>query len=357
MKQHQIADDLQGIYDRWLDDIQLDILLTKRCNLNCIHCFLDERNSEMGMDTIRKIANDDLFLLHSQIKKRVINFSGGEVLMRKDIGKIFSMFRNLNVSAGCVSNGFFLTDEIIDILKENHIAISLSLDGVGEVHNFYRRNRDAFERLDKAIDKLVNRQVPFSVICSVSKINQEHIGEIIEWCIKKKVRSIRFQVVTPEGNAKSLQDKGLLLDDSEKQALFESLLFYSGRYVSDIKITGYGTFKSELREHGCKFGLRWGKTCHSNSTPWPKSFGIDTNGDIIQMHPYHNNVFWKIGHIDEGLYNVICRYYASEKHIMLLNTLCDTYEEILKAPEECIFEDLYLERKVAERLLQMRRGG
>ncbi len=272
--------------------------------------------------------------------------------MRKDIGEIFSLFNDLNVSVGCVSNGFFVTDEMIDILTKNHINISLSLDGIGDIHNYYRNNSTAFEHLDKAVERLKNRKVDFGVICSVSRINQDHIEEIIEYCIKRKIRSIRFQIVKPEGNALFLQRRNLLLDDSEKQVLFEKLLYYSGKYISDINITGYGTFKSEIKEHGCKFGLTWGKTCHSNSNPWPKSFGIDTDGNIVQLHPFHHNAFWNIGHIDEGLYHVISRYYASDKHLKLLGTLKETYEGILKSPEEFIFGDMYLEEKVSEKLLE-----
>lgn len=353
-----MTNDLWSIYERWIEDVELDILLTKRCNLNCIHCFLDNKKDEMTLELIKKIANDDLFLLHSQKKKRTVNLSGGEIFMRKDIGEIVSMFGDLNVSAGCVSNGFYISDEIIGLLEKHSIGLSLSIDGVGEIHNYYRKNKDSFDRLESVIERLQKSKVQFGVICSVSRINKECIEEIIKYCIHKKVRSIRFQIVKPEGNAIAMRDANLILDDKEKQDLFEELLHYCGKYVADINITGYGTFKSELREHGCKFGLKWGKTCHSNSTPWPKSFGIDTDGSIIQIHPFHNNSFWKIGHVDEGIFNVIRRYYASDKHIKLLDTLKETYEEnILKSSEEFIFEDLYLENKVAEKILSLGIGG
>lgn len=351
MEKTRIISDLHDIYESWIDDIELDILLTKKCNLNCIHCFLDNKDGEMGIDTIRRIASDEFFVLHSQNKKRVVNLSGGEIFMMKDIGEIFSLFRDLNVSVGCVSNGFYISNEAVELLEENHIDLSLSMDGVNEIHNYYRRNDISFNKLEYAIERLLKSKVRFGVVCSVSRINKDYIEEIIKYCINRKIRSIRFQVVKPEGNALSMQEDNLILDDSEKQELFEKLLHYCGKYVADINITGYGTFKSELREHGCKFGLKWGKTCHSNTTPWPKSFGIDTAGNIIQIHPFHSNEFWKIGHIDEGLFNVINRYYASDKHITLLTTLKETYEEnILKSPEEFIFEDLYLEDKVAEKI-------
>ncbi len=338
------------MFDRWMEDIELDVLVTKRCNLNCIHCFLDSKSEEMHINLLRKISNDAFFKLHSG-KRRSINFSGGEIFLRKDISEIFSLFKDHNVTIGCVSNGFYLTNEMVDVLTENQVSISLSMDGVEEVHNFYRKNDKAFERLEKAIERLQKRRVPFSLICSVSRINQDRIEEIIKYCVNRKIRNIRFQVVKPEGNALLMQDHELILDDAERQALFQNLMHYCGKYVADINISGYGTFKSELREHGCKFGLKWGNSCHSNSIPWPKSFGIDTEGNIIQMHPFHNNSFWKIGHVNEGIYDVIKRYYASEKHISLLETLSEVYEQdILKSSDEVIFGDLYLEDRVSEKI-------
>lgn len=127
MDQIGITNDLWDIYERWLEDVELDILLTKRCNLNCIHCFLDSKEEEMTNHLVKKITNDELFLLYSQKKKRAVNLSGGEIFMRRDIGEILSLFGNLNTSVGCVSNGFYISDEIIELLEKNNIGLSLSI--------------------------------------------------------------------------------------------------------------------------------------------------------------------------------------------------------------------------------------
>ena len=69
-----------------------------------------------------------------------VDFTGGEPLIRKDLAKIISYLKNINITSGIVTNGILLTHEKLTELKEaglSHIAISI--DGLKETHDFIRQ--------------------------------------------------------------------------------------------------------------------------------------------------------------------------------------------------------------------------
>ena len=63
---------------------------------------------------------------------------------------------------------------------------------------------------------LQEHNVKVGVICSVSRLNVQYIEWVIDFCIRNKVRDLRFQLVKPEGRGVELQKQGLLLDEQEK---------------------------------------------------------------------------------------------------------------------------------------------
>jgi MoaA/NifB/PqqE/SkfB family radical SAM enzyme len=338
------------VKDEWLKGITFDILVTTKCNYRCKHCFITDFGRNMSLELFSLLMSDPIFRETSAANRRRVSLSGGEIFFRRDILNLLDLLYGTGISPSCVTNGYFINHEIATRLAELDFSVGLSLDGPKEIHDAYRNYPGAFEKVRKAMAILQEHNVKVGVICSVSRLNVQYIEWVIDFCIRNKVRDLRFQLVKPEGRGVELQKQGLLLDEQEKLLLFDRIVEYSGRYISDIRIRSLGTFKSEIIDHGCKFGLNWGESCHSKSIPWPRSFGVNCVGDILPLHPYHTANFWRVGNIREGLSDVIERYYASDVHIELLNLLKETFEQdILSCPDEVLFEDLFLENRVIER--------
>ena len=119
---------------------------TYRCNSRCTMCDIWKKpthpDDELTLDDLRKLP--------SSLKD--INISGGEPFLRADLTEIVRVLKEQCPSARLLitTNGF-LTDliekrmrEILAIAPE--IAVRISVDGVGDMHEKIRRIPQAFEK-------------------------------------------------------------------------------------------------------------------------------------------------------------------------------------------------------------------
>ena len=94
------------------------IEITKKCNAGCEHC--GSRCNLSGEDILTK---EDILALMMDIKANIgtdimVNISGGEPLMRKDLFEIMGEVSKLGFDWGMVSNGVLITDEVIQKMKK-----------------------------------------------------------------------------------------------------------------------------------------------------------------------------------------------------------------------------------------------
>ena len=130
----------------------LRISLIERCNLRCTYCMpehgipLSPRSHLMTYEEIFQIAST--FVRNGVTK---IRLTGGEPLIRKDIGVILKKLASLNVELSITTNAI-LVDRFIDVFKENGIRnINASLDSLDakKFKHITRRNdfKRAFENI------------------------------------------------------------------------------------------------------------------------------------------------------------------------------------------------------------------
>jgi uncharacterized protein len=145
---------------------QLILELSTHCNQNCKYCSVSGRySSKRKQDMPSHIAKKavDFFIERSAINRKetppAITFYGGEVLKRfgllKEVvewTKSKDLFPEYRFSL--TTNGTLLTDEIIAYFVENNIAILLSLDGPGKIHNRYRVFRNGKGTFDTIMRNL-----------------------------------------------------------------------------------------------------------------------------------------------------------------------------------------------------------
>ena len=121
--------DRAGI-DRRRIPIEGTVETTYRCNLNCVHCYVnqpagsaEERERELSLPRLKQlvdeiVAEGTLFVL----------FTGGEVLVRQDFPELYLYARSKGLLVTIFTNGTLVTDRIADFLAEHppdKIEISL----------------------------------------------------------------------------------------------------------------------------------------------------------------------------------------------------------------------------------------
>src|SRR5665647_2735263 len=125
---------------------------TTRCNLNCLHCGSDCSKDSLHQD----MPAEDFFKAIDTIENRPQNFTvvftGGEPLLRKDLEPCGKELRKRGFKWSIVSNGHLYDKQRhIALLNAGIGALTISLDGLKESHNWLRNNEKSFDKVINAI--------------------------------------------------------------------------------------------------------------------------------------------------------------------------------------------------------------
>lgn len=209
--------------------IYLVLFITSRCTLNCRHCLLGQGmikdSYEMTIDDLEKLSLSMgrlLFLLPT----------GGEPFLREDITEIIQMFYKNNrvCNIGIPTNGSLTglviekTEDILDTVPEVDLAIDVSIDGIGDDHNYIRNNPDSFNKAVytfRELKKLEKRHPNFNanIGLTVSAYNIDRIYDLYEFLQKDLgVRTINHLLV--RGNPREDKAGNVDIDKYMKFSLF-----------------------------------------------------------------------------------------------------------------------------------------
>jgi MoaA/NifB/PqqE/SkfB family radical SAM enzyme len=123
---------------------------------------------------------------------RVIIFSGGEPLLRDDIGEIIGYCRSKGIFTGLTSNGDLVERKINEIKKLN--VLKLSLDGPEEIHDFLR-GKGSFGRVMEAIEAAKKVGIPVKLNTTLTKYNIGCIDFLLAKAEELSIQ-IKFQPVS-----------------------------------------------------------------------------------------------------------------------------------------------------------------
>ena len=284
---------------------------TTRCNLNCIHCGSDcSKDSSFGDMPI-----DDFLKAVDTIKIKSKNFTvvftGGEPLIRKDIELCGRELRKRGLRWSIVSNGH-LYDEArhISLLNAGLGALTISLDGLEESHNWLRNNANSFKRVIRAIDlATTSKRLNFDVVTCVNQKNIDELADIRDFLISKNIRAWRLFTIIPIGRATC--NPTLSLSDSQFVQLMEFVTEQRKLQGIDIKFSceGFvGKYEPLVRDtfFYCRAGINIGSVLIDGSiSACPNIDRAFSQGNIYtdnfyevwenEFRPFRNREWTKIG--------------------------------------------------------------
>ena len=119
--------------------------LVRRCNLNCLHCY----SLSCDVDFPGELSTEEVFTVMDDLKAfgvPVLILSGGEPLLRPDIFEISKRAKALGFYVGLSSNGTLIDKAMSrEIAEVGYDYVGISLDGIGEVHDAFRRQEGSYE--------------------------------------------------------------------------------------------------------------------------------------------------------------------------------------------------------------------
>lgn len=176
---------------------RFDIELTERCNLNCIHCYINKpagdmeaKGREMSAGLIKSILDEA-----AELGKVRILFTGGEPLLRKEFAEVYQHARERGFRVLVFTNATLMTPEVADLLARMPPLerIEVSVYGMSqESYEAVTRRPGSYKAFRRGVDLLMDREVPFLVKMPVLPPNEHELEQFEEWSAEVQGgRSIR----------------------------------------------------------------------------------------------------------------------------------------------------------------------
>lgn len=151
--------------------------VTPRCNMNCIHCYLQNNHIADEMQYERIIELIDILYEKGIL---FLTFTGGEIFTRKDFMSIYLYAKKKGFLVELFTNGYLISDEIIEIFKEYPpLLVDISLYGANE-DTYYKITgiRGAFDKVLSNCRKLKEAGIRVSLKTPVLNETLEQISEM-----------------------------------------------------------------------------------------------------------------------------------------------------------------------------------
>ncbi len=210
---------------------------TTRCNLNCLHC-----GSDCSKDSLhRDMPSGDFFRAIDTIttipKHFTVVFTGGEPLLRNDLELCGRELRKRGFRWSLVSNGYLYDRQRHNsLLNAGMGALTLSLDGLKDSHNWLRNNRKSFDRVINAMELAASsNRLNFDVVTCVNQKNYNELEQIRECLISKNVPAWRLFTIIPIGRAAHNPD--LSLNDHQFAGLMDFIARHRKSNEIDVKFS------------------------------------------------------------------------------------------------------------------------
>lgn len=187
------------------DDQLLSITIcpTMDCNFKCPYCF---ESREKGL-----MSREDEDILYDFIKDKItkntktldILWFGGEPLLGADIidrlsQRLISLAQenNLKYRAYIISNGYLITDKILEMFIKNRITgIQITIDGPKEIHDTRRIPQPGigtYDRIKENVKKLINNGIEVTIRVNIDKSNCNLIEKLFDDYEKSGIKNVQF---------------------------------------------------------------------------------------------------------------------------------------------------------------------
>jgi radical SAM enzyme (rSAM/lipoprotein system) len=298
---------------------------TLRCNLACRHCGSDCR----AVSEVKDMPIEDFCRALDSVAREcdphkvMVNITGGEPLVRKDLEACGRAIYDRGFPWGMVTNGLALTPERYKSLLASGLrAMTISLDGLAEVHDWMRGRPGSFKKASEAIRMVTSSgEIEFDVVTCVNKRSIDQLDDLKEYLISLGVKAWRLFAVFPVGRAAA--DPEMKLSGQELRRLMEFIKATrkEGRIKASFACEGFlGNYEGDVRDqfYMCQAGVTVGSVLADGSISACPSIRADySQGNIyrddfmevwnIKYQPFRDRSWMKKDECADCRYWKYCR--------------------------------------------------
>ncbi|MGB0588727.1 MAG: radical SAM protein [Myxococcota bacterium] len=209
----EIYDTLLSSYSQSGQLMEAHCDLLYPCDLDCEHCYLDDkvrpqRSTAFWKDVFDQLAARQVLFLH---------LSGGEIFLRKDLFELVAHARSLGLMVCLKTHGGHLTPANARRLAELGVSIVFVsyYSHRPEVHDAITREPGSQERTLAGMRYLVDAGVRVKVNLIVMERNVDDVSEVLRQCrefgfgigISTEIRSAQSGATTPIDVALSVEER------------------------------------------------------------------------------------------------------------------------------------------------------
>jgi len=301
------------------------LAITFRCNSRCLMCDIWKKKSR------EELSPDDYKKLPSSLRE--IDITGGEPFLRNDLLKIIKVLKEVCPKAKMLitTNGLLpkrINEMVPKMLEtDKNLALRISLDGMGRVHDKIRGIPKAFDKAMetlKALKKLEAKDI--GIVFTLMKKNKDELPKILDLCKKEKL-NFSLNLVHESPIYFGEKKRGLRPNPKEiKESLEEVSRFFIPSLVPRNWAKGW--FYKRLSDYAaieerpikCGAGENF--------------FYLDPYGDVYLCH-FKN---WKIGNLKKQFFEEIWQEkkrkellkFARKCHDCFM--ICTVKDEIRRCP-------------------------
>ncbi len=264
-----------------------------------------------------------------------VTLIGGEAYLRDDWTQIARAIRNAGMDCTMTTGGRGMTPERARLAFEAGIqSVSVSIDGIGETHDFQRGVKGSFEAACASIRNLARAGLQVAVNSQINRLSYPELDEILNLLAAEGCHSWQVQLTVPMGRAADhpewlLQPHELLYVIPKVADLVVAAEKRRIRVWTGNNVGYFGPHESELR--------RWtfGENAHGSSCgAGISTLGIEADG-AIKGCPSLPTTSWTGGHIrDHSLLDIW------EKTSELRYTRDRTTQDLWGFCRSCYYADL-----------------
>jgi MoaA/NifB/PqqE/SkfB family radical SAM enzyme len=229
---------------------EVSVILTKRCNLRCLHCYNDS-----ALRDPHELGDAEKLQLVDYLGRwgvTVLNLTGGEPTIDPTFAGVLALARRHRMGVKVSTNAWHLPAALLEGIRTGTvIQLSISLDGAdAATHDHLRQRRGSFDRVLASLRVLAEcrpRTVVLNAGIHLGSLEQMEV--IASLAAAGPVDVVAFKPITFTGRPGG--DASFVLGHAELAAFARTRdrlrRKYAGRLVVDGKLTG-DDVQPELQE-------------------------------------------------------------------------------------------------------------
>lgn len=192
--------------------LSVHIDVTYRCDLACVHCYLDERDR-------RELTLAEYEALFDELRTCGTMFmliSGGDIFVRPDGLDIVEAAARRRFHVNLITHAGHITEEVADRLQAVAVrAVGVSLySSDASVHDRVTQVPGSWEKTMAGVRRLIARRIPVTLKATLMTANPDAVRELETFARQERCHlEVNFDVRGGNSGSDELMDLSLPIDD------------------------------------------------------------------------------------------------------------------------------------------------